>query len=435
MAIARQTNQVLSLFSGAGGCSLGFAQAGMKPSVAADIDPDAAATYTRNLGTDCLTADLSDDAAIEEVINRAGEQPPFMIVGGPPCQGFSTAGPRSAQDPRNRLIFNYLSLVERLSPRWFLFENVEGILTSNGGSDVTRLARELAQLGYAFRLEKVNFAGFGLPQTRKRVIIVGNRIGRDFALPPAFCSYDSGKSKSHRGLPPSPTLLAALSDLPEPSTSERRLSYDPRLQPSSYACSLRSMTGDVAHHFAPVQSEAAKIAPFLKPGQTMKDLPDDLQHDSWRRRANRRVADGTPTERRGGAPAGFKRLSGDLNSLTITSAAPREFIHPLALRECARLQAFPDSFEFTGKAVSVARQIGNAIPPLAAKVLAEAIMAEDGRAGGGMAQARSVQPGLLGFHLTDAGGMSPALAHTAAQLQNLMHHGVALPLFRVAANG
>ena len=85
--------------------------------------------------------------------------------------------------------------------------------------------------------------------------------------------------------------------------------------------------------------------------------------------------------------------------------------------------------------MSVARQIGNAIPPLAAKVLAEAIMAEDGRAGGGMAQARSVQPGLLGFHLTDAGGMSPALAHTAAQLQNLMHHGVALPLFRVAANG
>jgi DNA (cytosine-5)-methyltransferase 1 len=169
----------------------------------------------------------------------------------------------------------------------------------------------------------------------------------------------------------------------------------------------------------------------------MKDLPEELQHESYRRRANRRVSDGMPTEKRGGAPAGFKRLRGELNALTVTSAAPREFIHPVAdraltLRECARLQSFPDSFRFTGNAMSVARQIGNAIPPLAGRVLAEAIMREDGHAGADVGRARGEALGLIGFHLTVAEGMSPALAKTAASLRSLMNEGAELPLLRRA---
>ncbi len=112
------------------------------------------------------------------------------------------------------------------------------------------------------------------------------------------------------------------------------------------------------------------------PGQTMKDLPEHLQHESFRRRAFRRVMDGTPVERRGGAPSGLKRLFADEPSLTITSAATREFVHPtedrlLTLRECARLQTFPDSFVFAGSAASRIQQIGNAIPPMLARTVAE----------------------------------------------------------------
>lgn len=432
------SDKVISLFSGAGGCSLGFAAAGAKPTVAADIDADACETYRGNLGVECDELDLSSVAAVSRVIDRTGPTAPFAVVGGPPCQGFSTAGPRSASDPRNRLIFNYLEILHRLQPRWFLFENVEGILTSNGGRDIVRLAVEMRAAGYAFRLAKVNFASYGLPQTRKRVLIVGNRLGHHFDLPVPKFAFDSGKAKSYSDLPQAPSLLDAIGDLPGPGPSDHPLAYDDKT-PTDFAATLRSASGLVSQHFVPKRSEVSAIARHLQPGQTMKDLPAELQHESWRKRANRRVSDGMPTEKRGGAPAGFKRLRGELNALTITSAAPREFIHPtedraLTLRECARLQSFPDQFKFSGKAVSVARQIGNAIPPLAGRVLAEMLLREDGRAGGGTGVSRGASSGLIGFHLTDAGGMSPALAQTANALQALMDEDHGLPFVR-AVNG
>lgn len=435
-SVVRTTSDaVISLFSGAGGCSLGFSKAGCKPSVAADVDIDACSTYTSNLGVECEGLDLSTEPAVRRILERAGRASPFIIVGGPPCQGFSTAGSRNASDPRNRLIFNYLQIIGRLQPRWFVFENVEGLLTSNNGSDVVRLASELRSLGYAFRIEKVNFAGYGLPQTRKRVLIIGNRLGRFFDIPRVTFSYESGKAKSYGILPRAPSLFDAIADLPDADVADRQLEYDPMRQPTPYASELRSLTGFVAHHFSPPRSDASEIAKYLQPGQTMKDLPHEMQHESYRRRANRRVSDGTPTEKRGGAPAGFKRLHGELNALTITSASSREFIHPvhdraLTLRECARLQSFPDSFSFSGNAVSVARQIGNAIPPLVGAVLARAIMEKDGFAGADVQRGGGAAAGLIGFHLTDAGGMSPALAKTASALQALMDEDHGLPLLR-----
>ena len=156
----------------------------------------------------------------------------------------------------------------------------------------------------------------------------------------------------------------------------------------------------------------------------MKDLPEHLQHDSFRRRAFRRVMDGTPVEKRGGAPSGLKRLFADEPSLTITSAATREFVHPtedrlLTLRECARLQTFPDSFEFAGSAASRIQQVGNAIPPMLARAVGEHIAREHGFA------ARYSGNGhpLLRFSLTRSEGMSPALAQTEALLAALAGRG------------
>jgi len=148
----------------------------------------------------------------------------------------------------------------------------------------------------------------------------------------------------------------------------------------------------------------------------MKSLPRDLQHPSFTRRAFRRVMDGTPTERRGGAPAGLKRLVAGQPALTITSAAPTEFVHPLedrvlTLRECARIQSFPDWYEFSGTWSSMATQIGNAIPPAFMLTLAQHIT--------GVATWRRVkQPAgrWLGIDATRSTGMSPALVNVLATL-------------------
>jgi DNA (cytosine-5)-methyltransferase 1 len=167
---------------------------------------------------------------------------------------------------------------------------------------------------------------------------------------------------------------------------------------------------------------------LLKPGQTMKDLPPELWHESFRRRANRRVSDGTPTEKRGGAPSGLKRLRGSLQALTITGAASREFIHPrenrpLTIRECARIQSFPDRYQWVGNSASVIQQIGNAVPPLAASTLAQHLLRVEGSFGSDLAPLGATgKPGLLGFVLTEASGMSPALKTTEALLSGL-HQG------------
>jgi DNA (cytosine-5)-methyltransferase 1 len=155
---------------------------------------------------------------------------------------------------------------------------------------------------------------------------------------------------------------------------------------------------------------------WLGPGETMKNLPPHLQHASYSRRALRRVRDGTPTEKRGGAPNGLKRLLTDEPSLTVTSASPTEFVHPrenrlLTLRECARIQSFPDWYEFEGSWSAIATQIGNAIPPLFMSLLATHIN-----------RLATWQPKpdsrgrWLGIEATKSSGKSPKLAKMLAEL-------------------
>jgi DNA (cytosine-5)-methyltransferase 1 len=425
------SDQVLSLFSGAGGLSFGFALAGAKPVAGAEINEDACCTYEANLGTPCHRIDLGKITPTDLRSRLGIVGSPFAIIGGPPCQGFSSAGAKAGDDPRNRLIFNYLHIVEEFQPRWFLFENVEGLLTANGGTSIYSLALAFIKLGYTFRIEKVNFAGFGVPQARKRVVIVGNRLGFEFRFPGYTHSYDAGKHRCATNLQPSPTLSEALNGLDLPVARSAELaSYATHAPLNEFDARMRrgNATGRVSHHVrAAVSDRDMQRFSGLRPGQTMKDLPQHLWPKSYRRRAFRRVMDGTPTDRRGGAPAGLKRLRGDLNCLTITSAATQEFVHPtdnrtLTLRECARLQSFEDSFQFSGTTRSAAQQIGNAVPPLAAEVLAKTIVSLDGALGSGqVAPLRSTHARLLGFHLTNSSGMSPALDRTRLLLQSLVN--------------
>lgn len=424
-----RSDSVVSLFSGAGGFSFGFSQAGLKPLCGADIDADACATYEANVGSPCRNLDLST-ASPDFFKQLTQGREPLAIIGGPPCQGFSTAGARNTADPRNKLIFNYLHIVNELSPRWFVFENVEGLLTAAQGDALFALVREFLRIGYSVRLHKVNFAAYGLPQTRKRVLIIGNKFGVDFPFPEELYSFESGKSKKKSEKPLAPSLEQAIAGLGRPNADRTtRVAYTSATPANPYDALMRmgNETETVSlHHTDPSPDDIARFS-LLRPGQTMKDLPEHLWHDSYRRRAFRRVMDGTPTESRGGAPAGIKRLHGHLNALTITSAASREFIHPtehrpLTLRECARLQSFPDAYEFVGNAQSAAQQIGNAVPPLAAAVLAQHLIAIDGRFGSGLSTsdlAIGNNARLLGFLLTEASGKSPALQRTESLLNDI----------------
>ena len=174
--------------------------------------------------------------------------------------------------------------------------------------------------------------------------------------------------------------------------------------------------GSPHDHIARVVSVADRERiPLLRQGQTMRDLPEELWHQSYRRRANRRVADGVRTEQRGGAPAGLRRLLADEPSKAITSAASREFIHPvedrpLTLRECARLQTFPDWFEFVGNRADRATMIGNAVPPMFARSIGSAIA----RTLAAPLDLAMTTGSLRRFDPTSADGMSPALASAIA---------------------
>lgn len=302
-------------------------------------------------------------------------------------------------------------------------------MTSGRGRDLARLVREFVEMGYSIRLQKVNLASYGVPQTRKRVLIIGNRLGIDFQFPEEMFSFDSGKARKLSGKPMAPSLAEAIAGLgPAATTRGALVSYACANPVNAFDARMRkgNVAGAVTHHVG-VKLAGRMQVELLKPGQTMKDLPPELWHESYKRRANRRVSDGTPTEKRGGAPSGIKRLHGNLQSLTITGAATREFIHPtehrpLTIRECARIQTFPDNYQWVGNNASVIQQIANAVPPLAAELLAKHLQYIDGSFGADTQPADARAAKLLGFVLTEALGMSPALKTTEALLTE-MHQG------------
>lgn len=409
----------VSLFAGAGGCSLGFKRAGYDIVYATDVDSAAVATYRRNFpGTPC---DIADIRVVDwrSLMTRLGLTTGGldMLIGGPPCQGFSTAGMRFWDDPRNALLRSYVAALTELRPKWFLMENVEGLLTSKQGDYVFEALKAFVELGYAVRIEKMYAHEYGIPQRRKRVLIVGNRLGHEFDMPKAIVNATGSIFRNG-----AVTLREAIEALPEPSREDSAvLSYSVPAE-TKLEEYFRDSACEVSDHYAPefngVQLERMKS---LRPGGTMKDLPDELQHASFKRRAKRRVMDGTPSEKRGGAPSGLKRLFFDEPCLTITGAATRELIHPvqhrpLTIRECARVQTFPDTFAFEGSAAQRIQQIGNAIPPLLAEMLGTHLRRY------GFDRSEASETGrLLGFSLTKASAMSPALAHTRSRLLKLTH--------------
>ena len=379
---------------------LGLQWAGFDTLVANDNWSPAIDTLERNFGSARVSPDDIRELSAADVLALTDGVTPLLVAGGPPCQGFTSAGARRASDHRNTLVGEFARMVTELQPRWFLFENVEGFLTMSGGSFVIDLLDGVLDAGYQVRLRKVNVANYGVPQLRKRVIAVGS-LGADPGFPgPSHHAFGApgAEMECTAALPATPTVSDALERLDVPASA----AHDEAIQ---------------GHLAPPVSESDARRFRLLQQGQTMRDLPMGLQHRSYARRANRRVSDGMPTERRGGAPAGVRRLRADEPSKAITSAAFREFLHPLedrclTLREGARLQEFPDSFEFVGNRSEQAILIGNAIPPTFGEVLGRWI-AERTRS---LSSDTNDASRLLEFQVANGTGMSPVLRRVVGRI-------------------
>ncbi len=384
--------KAISLFAGAGGCSLGFSEAGVEIIAAFDNAIPAIETYNKNFpGSKCKNVDLSscDFAQLRDSLGlKRGELD--LIIGGPPCQGFTTAGSRFWNDPRNKLVQNYANALAEFYPRWFMMENVEGILTTAKGVYVVECVKKMIELGYSVYLKKVYMQEYAIPQRRKRVIIVGNREGKSFHFPKE--KQIASGSIYRQG---SETLYEAIKDLEGVDIPE---------------------IDHVRKNETGIQLERIE---FLKVGQTMKNMPERLQNASFKRRASRRVCDGTPSEKRGGAPSGLKRLTYDEPCLTITASATSEFVHPvenrmLTIRECARIQTFPDNFSFCGTESQKMQQIGNAIPPRFAYQVANSVFDADNT------EPKTEPQALISYDVTKATAKSPTLSNTCSMLDGLL---------------
>lgn len=175
----------ISLFAGAGGCSLRFKKAGYQILYALDSDPTAVGTYRANFsGTSCVQSDVREfdfGMLLNDLRIKAGELD--ILIGGPPCQGFSTAGTKFWDDPRNSLLKSYVKSLKIILPKWFIMENIEGLLTAKSGEYIYEATKAFIELGYRVRVDKVYAHEYGVPQRRKRVLVIGNRLGHDFDLP------------------------------------------------------------------------------------------------------------------------------------------------------------------------------------------------------------------------------------------------------------
>ena len=361
MMQARPT--VIDLFCGAGGMSLGFVAAGFDVVAAADSDPIHAETHTKNFPScSTLCCNLSQTSG-EELRERAGlgDMPIDVVVGGPPCAGFSSIGRRQPMDPRNRLIMHYIRLVSEIQPKYFVFENVEGILAARNAELFHDFKSSAYQAGYVIvePVRVLNASEFGVPQRRKRVIVLGHLKKIPAPNYPVPNKADA------------PFVKDALSDLPDVDAFVDLLSTDVFAgelgQPSAYARALR------------------EDPPFRLPRLT-RDATVGVRLTGCRRTVH------TPgvVQRFENTPPGsydpishFFRLSWSSVSPTLRAgtgkeagsySAPRP-IHPssprcITVREAARLHSFPDWFRFDATKWHGFRQIGNAVPPLLAKSIA-----------------------------------------------------------------
>jgi DNA (cytosine-5)-methyltransferase 1 len=352
-AYGKRKLRVIDLFAGAGGFTLGLCKTGrFEPVFANDFNAYAAKTYNANFGDHCLHGDINDLLANNSFKFPEAE----VVIGGPPCQGFSPLNKQRKDDPRKQLWRAFMEVVRRVSPVVFVMENVPELLSSAEFVHVKALAESM---GYFVNAGILNAADYGVPQRRKRAIILASRNGL-LPLPnPTHCNPQKSPTLFQSGLLPWETVTRAIEDLPEPLGIELRVG---------------EVSPPLDLHFGrtPTKQSLSRYRCVPEGGNRF-----DLQ---------RKRPDLTPMcwiRKKSGGTDLFGRLWGDRPAFTIRTEffKPEKgrYLHPqqhrpITHREAARLQSFPDSFRFTGTKIEIAKQIGNAVPPLLGKKVAEVLL-------------------------------------------------------------
>lgn len=341
-------NKIVDLFCGVGGLSLGFEQAGFEPILAVDFWEPAIEAF--NLNRKNKVGIVKDITTIDEkFMSNYDANDLAGLVGGPPCQGFSLAGRRIVDDDRNKLYRDYFRILEMLSPKFFVMENVVGILNMANGAIKDDIIDRADKLGYKVFLKVMCASDYGVPQNRNRAIFVGIKKGivgnRVFEFPKALgymvnC-YD------------------ALSDLPNLDKEEDNTKYVSRPK-NDYQKEMR-MNSIVVNNHQQTKHDAKTIYAIshVPEGGGMKDLPDEIK-------GNRKYS------------SLLRRMDRKKPSQTIDTGH-RTYFHfqenrIISVRESARLQSFPDDFIFCGSKQNQYKQVGNAVPPKMAYYLAQAII-------------------------------------------------------------
>ena len=365
---------IIDLFAGCGGLSTGFEMAGFEIPLAIEKDEWASETYkfnhpqTKVISCD-ITTILDPQSLLTDNVEVEG------IIGGPPCQGFSLSGKRDKNDPRNSLFMDFIRFVKSYKPKFFMMENVPGILsmkTAAGESVLQLIMDEYDNAGYNASYKILNAAEFGVPQSRTRVIFVGVR--KDIKFIPEEL-HPVGEFFGERQV----SINDAIMDLPQIESGQGTEIQTYTMEPQTdYQRWVRQGSNVIKNHIAMKHTsrliERFKVIPQ---GCSLADVPAEHMQ---RQRGDASVTSGKVYSQNNMRPFG------DKPSPTIAASFQSNFVHPnlnrnYTAREAARLQSFPDWYEFKGKRTTMSweknlsqyQQIGNAVPPLLAKAIAQNI--------------------------------------------------------------
>ena len=378
----------IDLFAGAGGITEGFRQAGANCVFANDFNPHACETFRLNHPGIDVEAGPIQDLDAKAVRKRANLKKGDLdvLVGGPPCQGFSINAPeRFLEDPRNSLFKHYLRFVDEFAPKFFMFENVPGMLSLGGGKLFDLIISEMNERGYRTSAKILLAAHYGVPQVRWRMIILGSRIGDPPAHPEPTHFYTcrpnfkGGATIATRLIPldqyrlkRAVTLADAIADLPpvEIGGGEEIQAHQPNKNRSAFAKQMRNGTRKLYNHTANGLSKInQERLQHIAPGEAWTAIPRDLLPEGMKKA---RTSDHTKRYGR----LQWSALAGTM----MTKCDPHwgAVFHPdqprtFTVREAARIQSFPDTYRFLGPRVAQYEQVGNAVPVLMAKSIAESL--------------------------------------------------------------
>lgn len=343
---------VLDLFCGCGGLSKGFEMANYKILLGVDVNDAALKTYLHNhKGSKALNADLSKAETFDTIDNMLDGVKPDIIIGGPPCQGFSLTGTRQFDDERNKLYLAMIETVRRYAPKVFMIENVPGMATLYNGTVKNEIVKRFTQMGYRVNCKVLCAADYGVPQIRKRLIFVGLKDSeKDFIFPKPTHTPDTYI-----------TCEQAIGDLPSLENSLGAEESDYESAPlTAYQNTMRGQCGKLYNHKAIDHKQFVKDTIALVPdGGNYKDLPKGIGesrnfHMAWTRYASNKPSRTIDTGHRNNFHYKWNRCP--------------------TVRESARLQSFPDDFVFLGTKTQQDKQVGNAVPCLLAKAIALEIL-------------------------------------------------------------